>query len=79
MDVELSVRNGVLTGGSFGSRTSDAALAPTVELPASLHGRRLHEITSWEAELDDVLGGTGQEERSRLCDWLHAMLPSPVI
>ena len=75
IDLELSVRNGVILSGSLGIRDSASSGAAKMDMPASLSGRRLHELASWETELNGVLSSVSDDRRTQLSNWLQKMLP----
>ena len=78
IELELSVRNGVISSGQFEARGSATTGAAKMDLPAVLNGRKLHEILSWDTELSGVLPDVSIEKRTRLCEWLQTMLPPPI-
>ncbi|KAK5134257.1 hypothetical protein LTR08_006801 [Meristemomyces frigidus] len=78
VDLELSVRNGVISSGFCGTRKSGYSGAARTGLPAGLDGRRLHDISSWDDELGGSLPSVSHDRVTRLCKWLHMMLPPPI-
>ena len=72
--MELSVRYGAITGGSF--TLQEQASSSTFELPETVAGLKLHEVTSWEDDFCSHLNRLVPTQRSKLATWLHKMLPA---
>ncbi|KAK1078667.1 hypothetical protein LTR33_007044 [Friedmanniomyces endolithicus] len=71
MEVELTVRNGAISGGHLRHRGS----AELVDLDERSVGQRVHDITSWPETLSQMFAGVDGTERHRLGAWFERMLP----
>ena len=75
--LELSVRNGALTGGFLGAGGDDSR---RVDLPETLKGRKLHEVDSWSTFVEAWSREKDQADlvfdRAKVARWLQTMLPS---
>lgn len=74
-DLELLVRNGIVTGGFCRARDKDGVVRSETELSPDLVGRRLHDIRSWEQALGPTLDTLPRPRSQRLVAWLQKMLP----
>ena len=76
VDLELSVRNGALTGGFLGARGDDSR---RIDLPETLKGRKVHEVDSWSAFVEAWSREKDQADavvdRAKAAQWLQTMLP----
>ncbi|KAK0317335.1 hypothetical protein LTR82_011658 [Friedmanniomyces endolithicus] len=70
-DVELTVRNGAISGGHLRHRGG----AVIVELNAHSIGQRVNNITSWPETLSQMFTGVDCAEGRRLGAWFERMLP----
>ena len=75
--VDLSVRNGALTEGSFGGY--DSSKGPRTDLPEALKGRILHEVLAWNSFMETWRQGTDSTasgtDATKVGRWLRKMLP----
>ncbi|KAK5171329.1 uncharacterized protein LTR77_004473 [Saxophila tyrrhenica] len=77
VNIDLTVRHGVVTDASIAPTASDPSLQERTSLNENLVGLTLHKVTNWQDELSDSLKALPSEEGRRfVVDWLSKMLPS---
>ena len=74
LNVELTVRHGIITAGSIFSKSPEAVTTTVDDLEA-LRGQKLHKVPSWQAVLDSSLGTLSNHEKTSVLTWLQHMLP----
>ena len=73
--MELIVRHGVITAGSFSTRGSGEPTSSSINLGDNVVGQKLHELRSWEIALSSDTKSLEFRERESLLAWLQQMLP----
>lgn len=74
LNIELTVRHGIITGGSISEEGQGTEVAVVDDLRA-LQGQKLHEIRSWKGVLDSLLPALSSQAKSTVVSWLQRMLP----
>ena len=75
VNLELTVRHGVITDGFFSVRNPNGSASTRVELDDTVVGHKLHELHSWEGTLSTILDRLEPGERAHVTGWLQQMLP----
>ena len=75
--LELTVRQGIITGGFLRAPSKGDRAPASLELNKKLEGQKLHEVDTWASSLSPDLSILDASEQAGLFDWLHTMLPNP--
>ncbi|KAK4901615.1 hypothetical protein LTR27_001387 [Elasticomyces elasticus] len=70
-DMELTVRNGAISGGTLCKRNGEKIL----DLSEQLQGQRVQDVDSWSVTVSNMFEGIATAEARTLAAWLDTMLP----
>lgn len=76
VNIELTVRHGLITDGAVSIRHSADHAETRLEIVHLVEDQKLHELRSWDTVLSPGLDLLESRDRLSLTDWLQRMLPA---